>query len=92
MKGSEFRDIRIRLGLTEDAFARELGYTGKGKNRITLIREFEGERKRIPLYIARLAWAIDQIIRDDGVITGEGPHINWPEWPGYSREELDNEA
>jgi hypothetical protein len=97
MNGEEMRRIRMRLVLSEDAFASELGYTGKGKNRINLIRDFESGKKRIPLYIARLAWLIDIVLRanapgtgiwqgDDGNITG------WPDWPGYTREELDDEA
>lgn len=80
MNGFEFRSIRRRLDLTEADFAKELGYTGKGKNRINLIRDFEGGSKQIPLYIARLAW----------LIAKTPGKINWPFWPGYKREELDD--
>lgn len=97
MKGSEFRDIRMRLGLSEAAFATELGYTGKGKNRVNVIKAFESDHKRIPLYIARLAWLLDRVTEayaSDSDISTEvmamDGTVRWPDWPGYSREELDN--
>lgn len=97
MKSSEFRDIRMRLGLTESSFAAELGYTGKGKNRVNLIRDFESGKKQIPLYIARLAWLLDRVTEayaGDNDISAEvmamDGTVRWPDWPGYSREELDD--
>lgn len=98
MNGFEFRSIRRRLDLTEADFAKELGYTGKGKNRINLIRDFEGGSKQVPLYIARLAWLLGQIKdptrdkRGDPTYRDFDGRINWPDWPGYTREELDDEV
>lgn len=95
MNGMEFQRIRLRLGLNEAEFAAELGYTGKGKNRVNLIRDFESGRKRIPLYIARLAWLVWKTLYADGdpirlVYTAPGFKISWPHWPGYTREELED--
>lgn len=95
MKGAEFRAIRERLGLNEAEFASELGYTGKGKNRVKVIGDFEADRKRIPLYIARLAWLIDKVVESYAKTDGQAfyhdwRHINWPDWPGYTREELED--
>lgn len=96
MKGAEFRAIREWLGLNEAEFASELGYTGKGKNRVKVIGDFEADRKRIPLYIARLAWLIGQVkdpVRDkrgDATYKNWEGRINWPDWPGYTREELED--
>lgn len=91
MKGSEFRAIRERLGLNEAEFAAELGYTGKGENRVKVIKDFEADRKRIPLYIARLAWLIDMITSPNGIISADHDGIDWPDWPGYTREEMDDD-
>lgn len=92
MQGAEFRAIRERLGLSEAEFAAELGYTGKGKNRVKVIGDFEADRKRIPLYIARLAWLIDDYVRE-GETMGMDRAVcmpDWPDWPGYTREELED--
>lgn len=61
MLGSEFRQIRKNLGLSEARFAELLGYTGKPVNNRTRIQEMERGKKPIPLYIARLAWLIDEV-------------------------------
>lgn len=97
MNGTEFKAIRTRLGLTEALFATELGYTGKGKNRVNLIKDFESGAKRIPLYIARLAWLIGRLVpeiarnaRGDPSFIDDYHSIVWPDWPGYTREELDD--
>lgn len=97
MNGAEFKAIRMRLGLDQARFAAELGYTGKGRNRVMLIEAFESGRKRIPLYIARLAWLVDKVGSGDTVGTSVEPLsrayiISWPQWPGYTREELDDAA
>lgn len=82
MRGSEFSAIRARLGLSEARFAALLGYTGTPRNNQTRIREYERDKKQIPLYIARLAWLIHRIVnvRHVPVMDGE---IKFPEWPGY---------
>lgn len=61
MNGIEFREIRKRLGLSEAEFAEELGYTGNERNNVTAIQRYERGKRQVPLYMARLAWLLDQI-------------------------------
>ncbi len=78
MNGAEMKQIRQRLGMSELQLARAIGYTGTDRNDNTRIREYERDKKQIPLYIARLVWLIDLTI-GDRISAG----IGWPEWPGY---------
>lgn len=88
MKGIEFRAIRKRLGLSKNQFAGQLGYTGNSHNNTTQIERFERDRKQIPLYIARLAWLMDQVITARVPRTND-EMIDWPQWEGY---EFDGEG
>lgn len=92
MNNNDFRRLRQEAGLNEADYAKLLGYTGNGKNRVNTIKEFESGKKQIPLYIARLAWLIgewraeqlDQGFRDGAAMP------RFPEWGGYNfeREEI----
>lgn len=92
MNGAEMRAIRKRLNLDELGLARQIGYTGTDRNDITRIREYERDKKQIPLYIARLVWLIGETVRENLREAGQWPHaheidddgrIFWPQWPGY---------
>lgn len=90
MQGAEMRAIRERLNLSELGLARQIGYTGTDRNDTTRIREYERDKKQIPLYIARLVWLIDHAI--SGSPSGQ---LHWPYWDGYDFEhtpdaEIDN--
>lgn len=84
------RAIRRRLGLGKNQFAKELGYTGTSRNNVTQIKRYEGDRRLIPLYIARLAWLLDQLLASQSMLIAnrvqtEGfPLPAWPQWPGYT--------
>lgn len=75
MKGGEMKRLRQEMGLDRLQFARMLGYTGTDRNDEFRIRSYEGNKKQIPLYIARLVWLIRHV--------SFGGPIEWPEWPGY---------
>lgn len=98
MNNNDFRRLRRETGLDEAGYATLLGYTGNGKNRVNLIRDFESGKKKIPLYIARLAWLIGEV-REDAIdnadigmpeYTDSTGVVRFPDWPGYTREELEN--
>lgn len=75
MDGTEMKRLRQDMGLDRLQFARMIGYSGTDRNDDFRIRSYEGNKKQIPLYIARLVWLIHQI-------RGYGP-IEWPNWSGY---------
>jgi hypothetical protein len=79
MNGKDLRAIRKRLFLTKLAFGRLLGYSAERNPLVVLIHRMENGRKPIPLYIARLAWMIDQCHQDRG---------HTPTWPEGLREEI----
>ena len=61
MTGEEFKDIRMRLGLSGLEMGRALGYQGKSKSVRVLIRRYEAKDEastvhEIPPWIVRLAW------------------------------------
>jgi transcriptional regulator with XRE-family HTH domain len=60
MTGQEFRDIRLKLGLTAEAFARLLGYRGSRASVQVTIRRYESEVRPIPPAIATLAKMYEQ--------------------------------
>lgn len=78
MQGAEMKVIRLRLNLSELGLARQIGYTGTDRNDATRIREYERDKKQIPLYIARLVWLIDLAVADS-----PSGLLHWPYWPGY---------
>src|SRR5438445_13891909 len=95
MNGHEMREIRRQLGLDQLQLARLIGYTGSDRNDITRIRKYEGGKQQIPLYIARLAWLVGELVGDAAqeppelwppVLNEAGDGIDWPAWPGYEFE------
>lgn len=93
MSGAEFRAIRRRLGLNKNQFALELGYTGNTHNNVTQIARYEGERRLIPLYIARLAWLLDRLraLQEAGMLIGAFP-VSWPAWEYRFDPERDDDV
>jgi transcriptional regulator with XRE-family HTH domain len=60
MTGAEFKAIRMRLGLTAEAFARALGYSGTVQSIRTAIYMFQSGRREIPPAIASLVAMIGE--------------------------------
>lgn len=77
MNGPEMKRLRMEMGLDRLQLARLIGYTGTDRNDIMRIRTYEGGKKQVPLYIARLVW----IMHGWWWTTGNFPP--WPTWPGY---------
>jgi hypothetical protein len=100
MTGAELRAMRRKLHMTKFDFGRLLGYTAKRNSLVVHIHRMEIGRKPLPLYIARLAWLIDQLYeRNLARSIGETPIPLqfdqrllplWPAWP-YKFED-DEEA
>lgn len=94
MTPEEFKAIRDQLGQSKVEFARTLGYTGNDKNNSQRMREFETGERPIPLYIARLAWLIGEIMTDvdqepqdlwPNCVNDDGA-IDWPDWSGVQED------
>lgn len=96
MTGEEFRTIRKAFGMDRPTFSILLGYTGNETTNERRLQRFETNRMQIPLYIARLAWLLNQlrarrklldVLVDDDVIDSRGIAL-WPDWPGYDFESV----
>lgn len=84
MKGWQFKEIRLRLGLSRDQMAIYLGYTGSHKTHYSTMQKFEDGLKIIPPYIARLMFLIDHLQ------CGRSGLPQWPNWPAYKEDEHAN--
>lgn len=76
MRSIDLKALRQRLGLDRLQFARLIGYTGADENDKNRVRKYENQVQP-PLYIARLAWLIEQY----RLSTGRWP--DFPKWQGY---------
>ena len=86
MNGLEFREIRKRLKLSKDEFARQLGYRGTRRNNYALMLRYENGSKQIPLTVASLAWLLNEyaeMVAARLSISLADSLPDWPAWPGY---------
>jgi len=63
------RDARVKLDLTRDAMAIELGYVGNPNSNKTTMERFEDGTKPVPLPTAKLAWMLEK--------------FGLPDWPAH---------
>lgn len=75
MTGSEFKAIRLKLGLSRAAFGAALGYQGRPQNINSLIGSLERGDKPIRPWIARLA----TMFATHGVPEAWIPKLSWGE-------------
>jgi len=82
MNGAELKRLRLAMRLDELQVGRAIGYTGTDRNVINRIREFERDKKQVPLYIARLVWLMGRFFAKTGGLP------KFPAWPGYEFESI----
>jgi hypothetical protein len=89
MTGKELKALRYKLGMKKLEYGRMLGFLSTQHSLAVHMHRLENQRRPIPLYIARLAWLIDQVYEMNVTIHRKIPVDPqglpaWPHWPRYT--------